>query len=103
MVRQGNCAGGALALADAPVLCESAGARDRWFVRASVSADGVCTAIGRDGSEILSVRARIVRPVALYNVVLGLWRVDPTVDSKVRARTRSGVLRAIGNVAESAG
>ena len=85
MVAGSNGARGALALSHREELLESAGTRNRWLVRAGVSADLISAAIRLEGAEALGSAARVVIAVVLHDVVLGLRRVDPAVDGEVGA------------------
>lgn len=87
MVASGDRAGGALGLADRPVLLEGGSTSDGRLVSAGVGADSVDATITGDGSELgdtgLASAAGVVRAVRLDDVVLGLGAVDPAVDGEV--------------------
>lgn len=71
MIRSRDRAGNALALTDTPILREGRCACDAGCVGAGVCADGIGAAVGREGSKILGVGARVVG--ALRVVRLGRW------------------------------
>lgn len=100
MVASGDRAGGALGLADRPVLLEGGSTRDGGLVGTGVGADSVDAAIAGDSAELSNTRlagaAGVVRAVGLDNVVLGLGAVDPAVDGKV-GTTRSLVVGRVGD------
>jgi hypothetical protein len=82
VVLEGDGTGGTLALADGPVLGESAGTGDGGLVGALVGAHGVCGAVRSDGSELGHTRrARIITAVAITKDRLSasfhrfIWRI----------------------------
>lgn len=88
MVTRSNRAGSALALANRPVLLESRSTSDGRLVGANVGAHSVSSAVAVHGAELGDAgrsSTRVVRAVSLDNVVLGLGRVDPAVNTEVRA------------------
>jgi hypothetical protein len=86
MVANSNSTGSTLALANRPVLRERARPRDRWLIGSSVGANGISAAVRFYSAEICCAGARVVRAIRFDDVVLGLGRVDPAVDSEVGAR-----------------
>jgi hypothetical protein len=86
----GHGTGAALVLTDGEELGESARASDGWLVVASAGADVVVAAVRVDGAEALQTVAWVVAAEGFDDVVLGLGRVQPSVDGEVRS-TADGI------------
>lgn len=97
MVGDSHCSGCACTFTNGEVLRERACSCDRWRVRPSVGADLVGASIRVHGTKARGRAARVVITVILDDVVFGLRRVDPAVDSQVGAGARSAVLGRVGD------
>ena len=99
MVGSGDGTGGALVLADRPVLGEGGSTSDGGLVGAGVGAQGVGGTIRGDRAKLGHARgARVEATVVLDDVVLGLGVVDPAVDGEVRAAAAGGVAAGVGDL-----
>jgi hypothetical protein len=84
VVRSGDCATGAMALADGPVLVEGGGSLDRRRVHALRPVDVVRAAVRRHGANVRQPGGRVVRAIVVRDVVLDERVGCPTVEREVR-------------------